>query len=263
MHTFFKEFKLARQAGDVRQGDLAAALGVDQSTVSKIESGERTPSGELVGKADDFLGTGGLLGRLLADLVAQRSIPERFRPWLDIERQARTIRTYELAIVPGLLQTEGYARAVIRDADRVAARMERQQVVNGLADFVAVLDEHVLTRPVAEPAVMAGQMARLAANDWISVHVVPASSGYYKGLQGAFTLATLDGTAEVALLDSPLGGHVTESPDEIAELRLRWEAVRSEALPRGQSREILIKAEERWKSLSGASPPAAETAATA
>jgi transcriptional regulator with XRE-family HTH domain len=263
MHTFFTEFKLARQAGDVKQGDLAAALGIDQSTISKIENGDRTPSRELVGKADDFLGTGGLLGRLLGDLVAQRSIPERFRPWLDIERQARTLRTYELAIVPGLLQTEGYARAVLRDDDRVAARMERQQVVNSLADIVAVLDEHVLTRPVGESAVMAEQMARLAEDDRASVHVVPASSGYYKGLQGAFTLATLDGTAEVALLDNPLGGHVTELPEEIAQLRLRWEAVRSEALPRRQSREILIKAEQRWKSLSGGNPPAAETAATA
>lgn len=247
-HMFFSEFQRKREAADVKQHELAAQLGVDKSTVSRIESGDRMPGRDLVEQAEKILGvTDGILCRLLDDLKRQRAVPERFRPWLEVERQASKIRMVQLVLVPGLLQTEEYARAVCYgDADRVAARMERQVALGTLKECVAVVDQGILTRPVAEPPVMAEQLTRLAEDDRVRVHVVP-TTGYHLTLQGAFTLATLTNGTEVALLDNPLGGVVMESPDEIDQLRHAYEEVLSDALPRVQSRQALVEAAERWK----------------
>lgn len=256
-HMFFAEFQRKREAADVKQHELAARLGVDKSTVSRIESGDRVPGRDLVEQAEEILGvTDGILGRLLDELKRQRSVPERFRPWLDIEQQASVIRMVQFLLVPGLLQTPGYARAILKDDDKAAARLERQAILDGLTDAVAIIDEGVLSRPIGSPEVMAEQMARLAGDDRLRVHVLPAaagqdaSRGVFIALQGAFSLATLRSGMEAGLLDNPLGGIVTEAADELAQLRALFEALASDALPRAASRKLIQEAVERWKAQS-------------
>lgn len=245
-HVFFSEFQRQREAAGLNQQELATQLDCDKSTISRIEAGARVPGRDLIDKADEVLGTRGVLGRLLDDLKRQRAVPERFRPWLELERLATTIRMVQLVLVPGLLQTEGYARAVLGDDERVQLRMERQSILDALGDCVAVLDEGILTRPVAEPAVMADQMRRLAEDDRVRVHVVPAA-GYHMALTGAFAMATLGTNSEAALLDNPLGGVVIESPVELALLRGVYEDYVLDALSRTQSRRLILEVAERWK----------------
>jgi transcriptional regulator with XRE-family HTH domain len=255
---FAEALRRARQRADgISQEDLAERIHFSQAWISKVEKGEQ-PSRDFAGAVDNELGSD--LGWLLDRLLRQAATLERFRPWLDIERKATALRTYQTSLIPGLLQTEGYAYAVFGDRDKVAARMERQAILNDV-DMVAVLDAQVLARPVGGAAVMAEQLDRLLEDNRVTVHVVPATCGYYDGLGGAFTMATLDGI-DVALLDNGLGGYIVELPDDITRMRRLWESVRSEALPKGQSRAILIEARDRWTA-GGESQPEVPTVVTA
>jgi hypothetical protein len=139
-----------------------------------VETARRTPSADFLARADDALHTGGLLTRLLA-LVDLDPATAWFKPWLEVEQEAACLWWFENAVLPGLLQTEGYAREVFRsgglyDADeverRVAARLDRQRILDRAdpPQLVAVIDESVLRRPVAgDPEVMRAQLAHLAA----------------------------------------------------------------------------------------------------
>jgi transcriptional regulator with XRE-family HTH domain len=255
MEIFVNELRRARQAADLTQVQLAEKIGYSQSLVASVETGKRPPSREFAVQCDTALDTGGLLARLLDHVLRQQTTPQWFRPWLDVERQASALRTYGPLLVPGLLQTEEYARALLRDETRVTTRMERQEILDDLSDFIVVIDEYVLMRPVGSPDVMSRQTARLLDDDRATVHVVPASTGFYSGLDGAFTVAVVDGT-EVAVIDNRLRGQLIELPQDLAVIRSAWEAVRSEALPRKQSAVMLEEACTRWKASSGGSPAA-------
>ena len=187
------------------------------------------------------------------------SEPPWMRPWLEYERHATMIRSFNPLVVPGLLQTEAYARAILSDAgnripdleDAVMGRIGRAEVLrrpDNPCRLVAVVDEAVLRRPVGGPKVMAEQLRALAeacSLPTISVTVVPATVGAYPGLNGPMAVAAVDGRS-VAFLDGPLDGRVVEDPDEVLALDEVWEAIREYALPGQQSMEMIMKAAESW-----------------
>lgn len=171
------------------------------------------------------------------------------------------LRWYELAWVPGLLQTEAYARAVF-GADgqltaeeieaRVADRLSRQARLTGEhpPQLIVVLDETLLRRPVGGPAVMREQvyhLARLNAEDRrIRIYVVRTSVGACIGLDGAFILATLPGGEEVAYLGDRIAGRVTERMADIVLVRQHWEETLAEALTLQQSTDLMIEVAKSW-----------------
>jgi transcriptional regulator with XRE-family HTH domain len=254
VELFVNELRHQRQAAGLSQEALAEKAGVSPSLVAMVETHRRAPTKDFAAKCDAAIGTTeGLLSRLFDQLLQRETTPKRFRPWLAVESTARTLRSYQPALVPGLLQTPDYALTVLGgDEERVAVRLERQAALANV-ELVAVIDECVLHRPVGGPEVMAEQVARLATGARAVVHVVPLSVGHYVGLDGAFVLADLDDGTELCLFDNLLGGEVTELRDDVACARRAWEAVRSEALSRRQSALLLKEVAEAWSSR-GASP---------
>jgi len=246
VNAFIEELRIAREGAGLTQEQLAEATQYSQGQISKIENGERVPNLKFAKAADDALKTGGLLHRTLRRELRQETTPAWFVPWLERERQATSLRTYQPLLIPGLLQIEEYAMALLQDETRVATRLDRQETLDQLDTFVVVIDEAALTRPIGGADVMVTQLQRLLEDTRASVHVVPAATGYYTGLDGAFTIAVIDGT-EVAVLDNRLRGQFIELPEDMAVIRRAWEAVRSEALPRGQSRDLIEEACDRWK----------------
>jgi hypothetical protein len=130
-------------------------------------------------------------------------LPDWFQVFVGLEDAASLIRTYEIQFVPGLLQTEGYARSVVqhgrRAADpeevehRVSLRMERQQVLAKLSPprLWAVMDEAVLRRPIGGAGVMEAQLERLieaAKEPNITLQVVPFGFGGHAAEAGSFTI---------------------------------------------------------------------------
>ncbi len=170
---------------------------------------------------------------------------------------AAALRSYEPLIVPGLLQTGDYAQAILSlrpggDGDdldaQVAARLARQAVLDR-AQFWCVLDEGVLHHDIGGAKVMQAQLDRLASlagHPKVTVQVIPGSCGH-AGLLGGFVIADLDSKPPMVYLETAAEGQVTDSPSVAAHVALRFDKLRSEALPWGASRDLIRKvAEERW-----------------
>jgi Domain of unknown function (DUF5753) len=155
--------------------------------------------------------------------------------------------------VPGLGQTESYARAVLavedyppeRLEELVVARMERQAVIER-ARVTMIVDEQVLSREIGSPSVMAEQMGHLgdlASRHNVAVYVVPR--GVNMGLWGSFEVASRDGAVTVllwAIEDIP-----STAPSLVAKVTQAWERLLGAALPRAESLARIRTAEEEWK----------------
>ncbi|MFI6332743.1 DUF5753 domain-containing protein [Micromonospora chersina] len=236
---------------------LAGHLGVHPKTVARWANPGHIPQSRHRATVANMLGRP--VDALWPDVVKRRE-PVWFRPWVDIEREAVALRSFELAWVPGLLQTEAYARATFigqpftpdEVADLVAARLDRQSILTRERGplFVAVVDEQVLRRPAAgDRRLMAAQLSHLVACvdlPSVQLHVVPRDTPTYPGLDGSFTLAELRDGSRVAHVDSQARAQIIDQASEIATLERRWERIRGEALPRARSLDLLKEAATAW-----------------
>lgn len=233
------------------------------SQIRKIEAGDRTPDRTLVEAIEDVseLACGGAVVQLF-DIVADRlskngAYPGWFADWLAKESQAAKLRWFEPLVVPGLLQTEAYARALLGDRtgfngdvdEAVSARLDRQAILerDDPVELFAVIDEAVLHRQVGGPQVMAAQLKHLTDPPGRTIlRVIPASTGVHDGLQGAFILADFaDGTA-AAYLETGLRGLTVEGTEDVAALAGTWERLTAEALPRQASIQLIQEVQETW-----------------
>ncbi|AVT39410.1 helix-turn-helix transcriptional regulator [Plantactinospora sp. BB1] len=254
------ELRLFRAEQRLSQEEFGRKIGYSGSHVSSVETGQRPPTDEYVEKIDQAFQTGGTFSRMLKKLAKLDSTPAWLRDWIEFERLARLLRWYEPAFVPGLLQTESYARATMAGMhltpeqieQRAQARLERQAVltVENPAQFVFVIDAMVLRRSVrGEPGVMVQQLqhlANVAEMPQVQILVVPKEVGLYPGLQGGFILATLPDQSVVSHLDHQVRAQIVDRAEDLATLQGTWEAIRNEALPRPQSLELIREAAKEW-----------------
>jgi transcriptional regulator with XRE-family HTH domain len=264
--VFGAELRYYRERAGLSQTELAVLVNVSHDVISKIETGDRAPAKDFPDRLDDVpeLDTRGGLARLWDNLrkgLRHRAIPGWFQPWTHFEAQATTLRWYEPLLVPGLLQTEDYARAILAVSpggkhedldDQVAARIGRQAILarSDPPQLWCVVDEGVLHRSVGGPKVMHDQLehlADLAENPQTTIQVIPASAGAHAGLLGGFIIADVDGSPSMVYLETAAEGQIADSPAIVAHAMLRFDALRSEALPRAASRDLIMKvAEDKW-----------------
>src|SRR5882757_569232 len=165
---FGQEVKLERGLLGMSRAELGKRASCGYSLIAKIEAGERMPSLHFAQTCDrTFPHSNGRFGRLWP-LVIKHAYPSWFRPFVAMEAVAAAIRSFQVQLVPGLLQTADYARAVLeggrlsaqRAEELLAARLERQRVLNreDPPDLWVVLDENVLRRKVGSRKVFAGQL---------------------------------------------------------------------------------------------------------
>jgi len=258
------ELRRARvAAGYSSQEALAARLGYDRSVIAKAETGERPPSPEVADAIEAELfpaGPSGLVGRLAA--LARRAggpVPSWFESWLEAERDAHMLRLWSPVLVPGLLQTAGYARALFlatgldEDAaqEHVSVRLDRQAILERPhpPHVVTVLDQSVLHRLIGSRQVMADQLmhiAELSERPDLSVQVISAETGANAGLSGAFDLASGDGGPEVVRMEA-VEDVTVESRSLVRKAANIFVRVQADALPRAASRTLILEAAEQWK----------------
>jgi transcriptional regulator with XRE-family HTH domain len=221
--------------------DLAARTGYDTGQLSRIENSRRPPTAALAITCDRAMPELG--GWFSANFEASRAwAPGWFRPWIPHELAATEIFEFALGTVPGLLQTEGYARALFgispdatpdKTAERTTARMQRQRKFfsrSPAPSLLCLIDELVLRRD-AGPGVMLGQVRHLLdAATWPSVTVQLVPAMLHPGLKGSIALAN-----GAALLETQAGGQVFEDADTVTVLERRFNKIRSEAYGASES----------------------------
>jgi transcriptional regulator with XRE-family HTH domain len=262
--VFGAELRFYRTRAGLSQKDLAALVHVSNDVISKIETGERPPAEDFPARLDAVpeLDTRGALTRLWDHLKKgqKQRLYGWFQEWADIEAQATVLRWYEPLIVPGLLQTEDYARAILSarpdgnldDLDeQIAARIGRQAILDRTTapQLWCILDEGVLHRAIGGSKVMRSQLyrlAELAEHPKTTIQVIPFR-GAHAGLLAHFVIADLDGHPPVVYLETAAHGQVTDSSSVVAHVAPSFDRLRAEAESRIASRDLIRKvAEERW-----------------
>lgn len=260
-----KELAHACESAGMTGRQLAEALHVAPSTVSQWMHGRRTPHVEDVKRCDHALATNGYLARYFQRWVAREMPAVWTDTWLAAEGHANMIANFEVSVIPGLLQTEEYARAVLRFSrhpsieleEFLRRRTERQTI---LVDenpplCIFVIDEYALRRSIGGSEVMARQLARLrdlAAWPNVVIKIIPFGFEYYSGCP--FMIAKLDG-AEIANLDSVLDAQIVEGHEDMAEIARVWEDIREAALSAKESLELIERALQAWEASRGGGRP--------
>ncbi|KRV47603.1 DNA-binding protein [Wenjunlia vitaminophila] len=244
--------KTQRQAAGLTQEQLAEAAIMTRTHIAHLEAGRRIPSKEDARRLDQALGTGDVLSNFLPQ--RDDTVADYFEPARHLEQQATEIREFALTFVPGILQTEAYARFVIgaaypalgeEERDRhVATRLGRGKILADpmTPDMWVLLDEASLRRAVGGPDVMAEQIShivRLAESGRIRAHVLPFSVGYHQLMAGALTLMWFEDQPPVAYSEGLTIGKVHDSPAVVRRLQGRYALGLSEALPTKESLALL------------------------
>jgi transcriptional regulator with XRE-family HTH domain len=276
---FVDEMKAARDQRKWSQAELGRQADYSESAVAMVESFQRPPTPSLARALDKAFGAPGTFARLERRL-RNLPFPASFRGFAPHEAEAAALSTYQHSLVPGLLQTPEYARAVLETKPNasddevdslVAGRLARQSVLSREdppAPLVyALIDEGALNRPVASPAVMHDQLEHLVGlsrKPNVTIQVVPYDAGGHSGLLGAFVVADRPNAMRIVFIEDVIGGRVSEDAATVAEVVLRFNALRSEALPKSASRTLMGSVAGKWKEaapLTGASPATAATTA--
>lgn len=251
--VFAAELRAQRQAHGWTQVNLGDKIGFSGSFVSDVERCERTPSLDFARACDRQLGLPGSFERL-HELIRRDAYPAWFYPVIPFEARAVRIHGWELGAVPGLLQTEDYARALIRvsrpqDSDAaverlVDGRMERQVILAGerVPLLWYVLDEGVLRRLVGGPAVMDAQIDRLigaASAGGAIIQVLPFSAGDQAGADGPISVYEFTDAPTVCYTECYRGGRVVEDHSEVADMMTTVSMIRASALSPRASLELM------------------------
>jgi transcriptional regulator with XRE-family HTH domain len=265
-HFFGAEVRRAREAAGMTLADLAALVPCDASTVSRVESGLLSPTARFAAACDEaFPNMNGLFTRFYAGSRKwDGPYPRWFLDWVVAEREALTLRMWQVELVPGLLQTPDYAREVFRawqptatddELDElVSGRIERQGILSKASppELWVVLDESVLHRLIGSARIMHGQLETLLkdieSQPAITIQVVPAGIGAHAGLLGAFAIAAGDGSPDTLYVDTAVQGQTVIETALVRKAASIFDRLRSEALPQRASRDLIEKvAEELWK----------------
>ena len=252
------------EAGYRSQDQLAHELGFDRTVIVKAESGSRPPSEDVAAKiAEKFPGLANGLYVHLAGIARKSNgpIPGWFADWLTREREATSIRIWQPIIVPGLLQTAGYARALFigersnlgDDAldELVGARLARQRIFDKPEPphLWVVLDEAVLHRLIGTPKTTHDQLVHLvdmSERSYILIQVVPASVGAHAGLACAFMIGSVDGEPDVLLFEA-VEDQTIKDAEVIRKTAVAFDLVRGDTLSRAASQDLILKvANEQW-----------------
>lgn len=260
-----RELKKLRTAKGLSLDDAAAHLERSRSTVGHWESGHSRVGPNDLKALLELYDAGEELREQLLKLrreAGQRGwwqsykLPSFMAPFIGFESEASEIFHFELGLIPGLLQTEAYARKVhesgrltLDDAqlqEWVEVRLKRQERLqpgNGLT-LHAVVAEEALHRVVGSTAIMREQIEHLikvSKLPTVNLQVLPFGAGAHVGAHGPMMVLRFPdpGHADIAYSDTPLGGHVIDDLRDVAELSRLFSTVQAQASPTANTGKLL------------------------
>ncbi|MCX4845465.1 helix-turn-helix transcriptional regulator [Streptomyces sp. NBC_00893] len=260
--SYGKELRSRREAAGFTQEQLSQRAILSRTHIAHMEAGRRRPSEEDAQRLDEVLGTGGFFVRFLPTLDDGRKVAEHFEAAAEFERQATVIRSYEPKLIPGLLQTETYAREVLSsgfppksDGERdelLVTRLDRARILDNFDSPVlwALLDEAVLRRPIGGPAVMAEQLrhvVRFGERRRVRVHVLPFTAGYHALLEGMVSLMWFEDLPPIAYAEALKSGRVWEIPSVVRDCQVAYDHALGDALSHRESLDLIRSVAEEYE----------------
>lgn len=238
------ELRRLREASGKSLAQLAEDTNYDRTYLHRLETGERLSKLPVMEALDAVYGTAGLLVRLWG-LARLDGFKDKYREFMRLEAKATIMQKYAM-VVPGLLQTEDFAREALALApapispaeleENVAARLSRQELLRRSPppNVRIILDESALRRPASDPKVWHDQLERIvdeaADAPHMTIQVIPFTAGMHGLMGGSLSLLWMADGSSVAYLEDNNSGDLIEEPGEVARYRLAYDRLRDAAL---------------------------------
>ncbi|UUU23184.1 helix-turn-helix domain-containing protein [Streptomyces sp. DSM 40750] len=260
-----RTLRLLREKAGKTLAQLAAETSYDKSYLFRLEKGERLSKRAVMEDLDTYYDSGDLLVRLWKD--AQREvIKDKYKAYMELEATARILWMFQLR-VPGLLQTEDYARTVLSGLSRaqttadngeefeeqVAARMGRQELLHRqpAPSVRVIMDVGAVRRPVPNRKVWVDQMSYLleaAELPSVVLQVLPYTAGVHDLMNSDLTLLWQRVGDPVAYVEGNGIGELIDDPDKVLSYRLSYDLVRDAALTPEESTAFIKRLLEECRS---------------
>ncbi|MFD0169972.1 helix-turn-helix domain-containing protein [Streptomyces decoyicus] len=256
------ELKRRREDAGLTQDALGRMVFVSGGYVGQFEQAIRKPQLDVAVRIDGVLQTDGFFERTWRKLIDDQRYADYFAAAAELERLATKICDFESMIVPGLLQTAGYARALTLAnnplateeyiEDKVRARLDRAVILKDTTRpmYWAVLHEAVLRVPVGGPDVMAEQLehiTRLTRERKILMQILPFAAGAYPLMGRMLTLMEFDDAPPTAYTEGVYSGNLLDDPAIVMRVREGYDLVRAAALSPEASLALIESAAEDYR----------------
>ncbi|MGY1454318.1 helix-turn-helix domain-containing protein [Streptomyces sp. SS8] len=255
MRTFGAVVQALREHAGLSRAELGTWVRYSKHTVASVELGRRMPDRAFVERAELALGNTGALRKAARHLTrGEVGLAAWFRQWARLERKAASLSTYECRLVPGLLQSEAYARAVFEGTiplrtdeeleDQLAARMDRQRMMRErpTVPFSFIVEEHVFRRRFGDAEMMRellDHVLELTAPRNVTFQVVPLEAGLHACLDGPTRILETPEGRWLGYSEGQQNGRLISDRKEMRLLCQRYETLRSQALSPDESRALL------------------------
>ncbi|MFD3929417.1 Scr1 family TA system antitoxin-like transcriptional regulator [Streptomyces sp. NPDC058614] len=259
---FGTELKRRREDAALTQAELGHRVFVSGGYIGQFEQAIRKPQLDVAQRIDEILQTGGFFERTWRKLIDDKRYADYFAAVVELERLATKIAEFAPTLVPGLLQTAAYARAVMLAGnpfatdeyieEKVTARRERAQMLDDATRPVywAILHEHVLRIPVGGARAMAEQLAHiadLARQRRIVVQVLPYSVGAYPLMGRMVQLMEFEDAPPTAYTEAVYSGNLLDNPTLVKRVQEAYDLLRAAALPPEASLTLIESAAEEHR----------------
>lgn len=258
---FGTELKRRREDAGISQVELGARVFVSGAYIGQFEQAIRKPQLDIAQRIDEALQTDGIFERLWKRLINDRRYAEYFAKAAELERLATKICDWEPSVIPGLLQTPAYTRALVLAThpfaadefvdDRVAARVERSQLLADATrpEYWAVMHETVLRLPVGGPEVAAEaleHMAALARERKVVMQVMPFSAGAPAN-NGSLRLVEFEDAPPTAYTETSFSGSLLDDLAVVKRANRAYDLLRAAALSPEASLALVRSAAEDFR----------------
>ncbi|QRX93807.1 MULTISPECIES: helix-turn-helix domain-containing protein [Streptomyces] len=255
LRVFAGQLKLFRELAELSREELGRKLGYAPHTIKAYELGQRIPGASTVEQADELLGARGVL-KAAIPLLEEAQYPTFFRDVAKLERKCVRRCSYETLVVPGLLQTKDYARAVFEshvpaltddEVERlVSGRLERQGLLTreDRPPVHFIVEQCALERPIGGWKVHREQMAsilgRLRLRN-VSLQVMPTNIEEHPCTDGPLVLLEMPDPRTLGYLEGHARSQLVSDRRRVAELVDRYAMIRTQALSTRESIQIIEK----------------------
>ncbi|MFF8267478.1 Scr1 family TA system antitoxin-like transcriptional regulator [Streptomyces sp. NPDC016562] len=255
LRTFGAVVQALREHSGLSRAEFAEIVRFSKHTVESVELGRRMPDEAFVERGEGALGNTGALRRSAPFLTrAEAGLAVWFRRWARLEKVAVSLYTYECRLVPGLLQSEAYARAVFDNSipllterqleTQLAARLKRQKMLyeRPTVPFSFIVEEHVFRRRLGGAEVQRSMLDRvldLSAPRNVTLQVVPLEAEFHGCLDGPVRLLETPDGRRLGYSEGQQNGRLISDPKEVSLLCQRYDTLRSQALNPKESRGLL------------------------